>query len=175
MENIFDRLQFVKHEEIFATREAAYEYLLVNQFYGEYPGATTPRPALLAEPMILLYESDDAIKGPNVILAIGSVGDGTGSMENRIFIIDTQKTEEEIIALDEKIEQAIKSLTIIPVDSETLDISAEKTDEGTFLSGDVKIADYTIASGKVQNNIITVRKEKDFTLSLIWITTLKHS
>ena len=160
MENIFDRLQFVKHEEIFATREAAYEYLLVNQFYGEYPGATTPRPALLAEPMILLYESDDAIKGPNVILAIGSVGDGTGSMENRIFIIDTQKTEEEIIALDEKIEQAIKSLTIIPVDSETLDISAEKTDEGTFLSGDVKIADYTIASGKVQNNIITVEEGK---------------
>ena len=152
----FDRLQFVKHEEIFANREAAYEYIFTNQYYGEYPDATIPMPALFGEPMVLLYESDNAEKGPNVILAIGSVGDGTGSMGNRIFLIDTQKTEEEIEELRELIEQAIKSLTIIPVDSETLDISAEKTDDGTFLSGDVKIADYTIASGKVQNNIIKV-------------------
>lgn len=149
MANIFDRLQFVKHEEIFATREEAYNYVLDLQIFE--------RPSLVAEPMILLYESDDAEKGPNVILAIGSVGNGKdASNDNRTFFIDTQKTEEEIIALDEKIEQAIKSLTIIPVDSETLDISAEKTDDGTFLSGDVKIADYTIASGKVQNNIIKV-------------------
>lgn len=153
MANIFDRLQFVKHEEIFATREDAYNYVINKQIFE--------RPSLVAEPMILLYESDDAEKGPNVILAIGSVGNGADpSTDNRTFFIDTQKTEEEIIALDEKIDQAIKSLTIIPVDSETLDISAEKTDEGTFLSGDVKIADYTIASGKVQNNIITVEEGK---------------
>lgn len=149
MANIFDRLQFVKHEEIFATREEAYNYVLGLQIFE--------RPSLVAEPMILLYESDDAEKGPNVILAIGSVGNGTdASNDNRTFFIDTQKTEEEIEELRELIEQAIKSLAIIPVDSETLDLSAEKTDEGTFLSGDVKIADYTIASGKVQNNIIKV-------------------
>lgn len=153
MANIFDRLQFVKHEEIFATREDAYNYVISKQIFE--------RPSLVAEPMILLYESDDAVKGPNVILAIGSVGNGVdSSTDNRTFFIDTQKTEEEIEELRELIEQAIKSLTIIPVDSETLDISAEKTDEGTFLSGDVKIADYTIASGKVQNNIITVEEGK---------------
>lgn len=153
MANIFDRLQFVKHEEIFATREDAYNYVINKQIFE--------RPSLVAEPMILLYESDDAVKGPNVILAIGSVGNGVdSSTDNRTFFIDTQKTEEEIEELRELIEQAIKSLTIIPVDSETLDLSAEKTDEGTFLSGDVKIADYTIASGKVQNNIITVEEGK---------------
>ena len=153
MANIFDRLQFVKHEEIFATREDAYNYVINKQIFE--------RPSLVAEPMILLYESDDAVKGPNVILAIGSVGNGVdSSTDNRTFFIDTQKTEEEIEELRELIEQAIKSLTIIPVDSETLDLSVEKTDEGTFLSGDVKIADYTIASGKVQNNIITVEEGK---------------
>jgi hypothetical protein len=132
MANIFDRLQFVKHEEIFATREDAYNYVINKQIFE--------RPSLVAEPMILLYESDDAVKGPNVILAIGSVGNGVdSSTDNRTFFIDTQKTEEEIEELRELIEQAIKSLTIIPVDSETLDISAEKTDEGTFLSVMLKL------------------------------------
>ena len=138
MENIFDRLQFIKHEEVFETREAAYDYVLGKQI--------VERPALLAEPMILLYESDDDSKGPNVILAIGSVGDGTASQLNRTFFIDTQKTEEEIIALDEKIEEAIKSLSLIPLDSSTIDLSTEKTDDGTIISGDVKIADYRIVN-----------------------------
>jgi len=153
MAEIFDRLQFVKHEEIFATREDAVNYVL-----GLH---TIDRPSLLAEPMILLYESGDATKGPNVILAIGSVGDGvTPNTANRTFFIDTQKTEEEIEELRELIEEAIKSLTIVPLDSSTLDLSAEKTAEGTFLSGDVKIADYRIVDSKVEENIIEVEGEK---------------
>ena len=152
MENIFDRLQFVKHEEVFATREKAYDYVLGKQI--------VERPALLAEPMILLYESGDATKGPNVILAVGSVGNGTASQANRTFFIDTQKTEEEIEELREEIEEAIKSLTLIPLDSDTLDISAEKTVDGTFISGDVKIADYEIVGGTVNNNIIKTVDDK---------------
>ena len=153
MAEIFDRLQFVKHEELFPTREDAVNYVLGLQ--------TIDRPSLLAEPMILLYESGDATKGPNVILAIGSVGDGvTPNTANRTFFIDTQKTEEEIEELRELIEEAIKSLTIVPLDSSTLDLSAEKTAEGTFLSGDVKIADYRIVDSKVEENIIEVEGEK---------------
>jgi len=152
MENIFDRLQFVKHEEVFATREAAYDYVLGKQI--------VERPSLLAEPMILLYESDDDSKGPNVILAIGSVGDGTASQSNRTFFIDTQKTEEEIEELREEIEEAIKSLILIPIDSDTLDISTEKTSGGTIISGDVKIADYEIVGGVVNPNIIKTVDDK---------------
>ena len=153
MENIFNRLQFVKHEEVFATREEAVNYVLEIQ--------PIERPALLAEPMVLLYESEDAAKGPNVILAIGSVGDGkTLTNANRTFFIDTQKTEEEIQDLDERLEAAIKSLTLVPITSDTIAMNAEKTAEGTFVSGDVKIADYRIIDGVVVDNIIETEGEK---------------
>jgi len=153
MENIFNRLQFVKHEEVFATREDAINYVLNIH--------TFERPSLLAEPMIMLYESGSAIKGPNVILAIGSVGDGhTANMANRTFFIDTQKTEEEIAELDERLEDAIKSLTIVPLESDTIKLVSDKTDDGTIVSGDVKIADYRIVSGKIDENIIETEGTK---------------
>ena len=149
---VLNRLQFVKHDEVFATRDEAYEYVISNQ--------TIERPSLLAEPMVLLYESGSATKGPNVILAIGSVGSGTTSTANRTFFIDTQKTEDEIEELREIIEEAIKSLSLIPLESDTLDLKAEKTDDGTIISGDVKIADYRIVSGKVEENIIVTEGNK---------------
>ena len=153
MENIFNRLQFVKHKEVFATREEAVNYVLEIQ--------PIERPALLAEPMVLLYESEDATKGPNVILAIGSVGDGmTKTNANRTFFIDTQKTEDEIEEIREELEEAIKSLTIVPLESDTINMYSEKTENGTLLSGDVKIADYRIISGTVVDNIIETEGEK---------------
>lgn len=146
MENIFNRLKFVHHDEVFATREEACSYVINLQAIN--------RPSVVAEPMVLLYESGNEEKGPNVILAIGSRGNGTASITNRTFFIDTQKTEEEIIALDDKIEEAIKSLTLKPIDSNTIDFTVDKTEDGTILSGDVKIADYQIFDGFVKDNII---------------------
>ena len=108
----------------------------------------------------MLYESEDEEKGPNVILAIGSVGKGTQSQSNRTFFIDTQKTEEEIQDLDERLEAAIRSLTIVPLESDTIQMHSEKTEDGTLLSGDVKIADYRIVDGIVDENIIETEGEK---------------
>ena len=158
MENIFDRLQFVKglnpnrEDGIFNNREDAVNYVLEKQ--------VVDRPTVVAEPIVLRYESDSTIKGPNVILAIGSIGKGTPTPSNRTFFIDTQKTEEEIIALDEKLEKAIKSLSIIPLESDTLVLNSEKTDNGTILSGDVKIAEYRIVDGKANYNIIQTEGDK---------------
>ena len=158
MENIFDRLQFVKglnpnkESGVFDTREEAVNYVLGKHI--------VERPSLLAEPIILLYESEDEEKGPNVILAIGSVGKGTQSQSNRTFFIDTQKTEEEIQDLDERLEAAIRSLTIVPLESDTIQMHSEKTEDGTLLSGDVKIADYRIVDGIVDENIIETEGEK---------------
>lgn len=157
MENIFNRLQFLRHEEIFPTREDAYTYVLNHQIRGDYPtveDASNNLPTLFGEPMVLLYESEDAIKGPNVILAIGSVGKGTADNRNRTFFIDTQKTEDEIKELDIKIEYLSHLLNIVTLDSDTIKLSSEKTDEGTIISGDVKIADYRITDGSVDYNII---------------------
>ena len=155
MNNIFNRLQFVRHEEVFATREEAYSYVINNQVVN--------RATLVGEPMVLLYENEDASKGPNVILAIGSVGNGTQNVNNKTYFIDTQKTEEELIALDKKLEDAIKSLTIIPIESDTLNLHKENTTDGVVLSGDVKVADYKIIDGIVMNNIITTTENGLFT------------
>ena len=164
MENIFDRLQFVKHEEVFATREDAYDYVINHQSRGDYPTISDPNrnmPALFGEPMVLLYESNDLVKGPNVILAIGSVGDGrTASNANKTFFIDTQKTEEEIEELWGEIEELYKLIGIIPLDSDTIDLSVGKTSEGTVISGDVKLADYRIVGSKVEENIIETEGNK---------------
>ena len=150
MANIFNRLQFVKHEEVFPTREEAVAYVVNKQ--------TIERPSLLAEPMILLYGESE---NPSVILAIGSVGDGeTASIANKTFFIDFQKAEDEIAELDEKIEEAIKSLTLIPMESDTLDLHSEKTDDGTYVSGDVKVASAQVISGISRDNKIKVIEDE---------------
>ena len=163
MENIFDRLQFIRHEEIFPTREDAYTYVINHQIRGDYPTITDPSknmPALFGEPMVLLYESKKPHGGPNVILAIGSVGNGTASNDNKTFFIDTQRTEEEIEEINIKIDELYDLFNIIAVESPTLKLNAEQSDEGTIISGDVKIADYKIVSGNAYNNIITTEKNK---------------
>ena len=73
------RLQFVHCDTLFKTREDAMAY--VN---GDVISIT--RPSLYAEPMILKYGDEN---NPNIILAIGSVGDGvTQSIKNKVFFID---------------------------------------------------------------------------------------
>ena len=79
MNTIYNRLQFVHHEEVFKTREEAYSYAVDKCADG--------RPALLAEPMVLFYESGSQAKGPNVILALGSAGDGMSPSKSKIFFI----------------------------------------------------------------------------------------
>lgn len=159
MKNIFDRLQLVKglnpasDNGIFETREDAINYVIGKQVFE--------RPSLVSEPIVLLYNNEEDPKEPNVILAIGSVGDGnTASNNNRTFFIDTKKNEEDIEELYELIEEAVKSLTLIPLESDTIKLTSEKTEDGTFLSGDVKIADYKIISGNVVDNIIETEGEK---------------
>lgn len=159
MKDIFDRLQLVKglnprsENGVFETREDAINYVIGKQVFE--------RPSLVSEPIVLLYQNEDKPKEPNVILAIGSVGDGkTSSNDNRTFFIDTKKNEEDIEELYELLEEAIKALTLKPIESDTIKLTSEKTEDGTFLSGDVKIADYRIISGNVVDNIIETEGEK---------------
>lgn len=148
MSTIFNRLQFVHHNEVFATREEAYAYVMNNQ--------TVERPSLFAEPMVLLYESGDAAKGPNVILAIGSVGEGEISTANRTFFIDLAKTEQEIKELGDSFAEAIQALVYLPLETSTAKMNAEATESGTNLSVDVKVAPYKIIDREVKDNIIQV-------------------
>lgn len=146
MSTIFNRLQFVHHDEVFATREEAYQYVINKQ--------AIERPTLVAEPMVLLYESGDDVKGPNVILAIGSVGEGEISTGNRTFFIDLGKTEQEIKELGDSFADAIQSLAFLPLETQTAKVNADRTESGTNLSVDVKLAPYKIIDREVKDNII---------------------
>lgn len=164
MEKVYqERLQFIRHDEIFETRREAYDYVLTHQINGDYFPDGDPRrnkPALFGEPMVLLYKSKSNIKGPNVILAIGSVGNGQPDNRNRTFFIDMQKTEDEIEELGIRIEEVAKMTNVIPLDSDTIDFTYEKDENGTIFSGDVKLSDYRVVDDKLYENMIEVDDNK---------------
>lgn len=137
-----DRLQFRHHSEVFATNEAAIDYIIHN---------TT---SLYAEPLVVGY--GDPLN-PNVILVIGAATNETSSMSqkyNTYTIIDIAKTEQEIADLGEEIEAVAKSLTLLPQETDTLKLYSETTDDGTIVSGDVKVAEYEIFGNYKRDNII---------------------
>ena len=173
METI-DRLQFRYHEEIFDDRCKAIEYIYDKiKDNGEGLASEQNSPysySLLAEPTILRYknEEDDIHdckgeetcefkKGPHIMLVIGSeTNDSLYHGQNRFCIIDIDKTEEEIKNLEEELAKAIKSLTLAVFDTSTLDLHVEKTEDGTFLSGDVKTAKTHVFEGNVKGNNLMV-------------------
>ena len=140
-----DRLQFRHHDAIFDTREEAIEYMLHDIRNSEVGLANTDRSqtfSLYAEPTVLRYKNVDDETNPHIILAVGAVSnqhEGAQYNENRFCFIDIDNTEKEIATLDEKIQQAIKSLTLFVSDTNTLRLSIERSDSGNTLSGDVKI------------------------------------
>ena len=149
-----NRLQFIHHNEVFPTRQEAINYVKAMQIDG--------RPALFAEPIVLKYESGDAEKGPNVILAIGSHGigeydnEGYKRTDQRTFFIDVTEEQENIEDLYNRLAAAIRALTVVPLESDTIKAYANKTDEGTFVSGDVKTAESRIISGIERPNTVQV-------------------
>ena len=140
-----DRLQFRHHDAIFDTREEAIEYMLHDIRNSEVGLANTDRSqtfSLYAEPTVLRYKNVDDETNPHIILAVGAVSnqdEGAQYNDNRFCFIDIDNTEQEIATLDEKIQQAIESLTLFVSDTNTLRLSIERSDSGNTLSGDVKI------------------------------------
>lgn len=85
-----NRLRFVHCENIFATAADVKTYIEKSR---------VDRPYLFAEPCLYLYGEKE---NPNIILTIGTVGDGTyqtnrqGEMVNRTYIIDFNQIESDI-------------------------------------------------------------------------------
>ena len=158
-----NRLQFRYHDQAFDTREEAVEYIQSQiRFTEEGLAAEDPSYgySLLAEPTILLYNNEEDETDPYLIIAIGSqTNEGTQYSDNRFCIIDIHKTESEIADLREELEKAIKSLTLIALSSDTLNFYAEKTDEGTYVSGDVKVAETHIFDDVQKKNNLMVTPE----------------
>ena len=162
-----NRLQFRHHNEIFDTREEAIEYIydkIKEEGEGLAKDQNSPYSySLFAEPTILRYKNEEEEtgceykKGPHIMLVIGSeTNDTIYHDRNRFCIIDIDKTEDEIKNLEEELEKAIRSLTIIALNSDTLNLYADKTEDGTIVSGDVKTAETHVFDGVVKENNLMV-------------------
>ena len=162
-----NRLQFRHHNEIFDTREEAIEYIydkIKEEGEGLAKDQNSPYSySLFAEPTILRYKNEEEEtgceykKGPHIMLVIGSeTNDTIYHDRNRFCIIDIDKTEDEIKNLEEELEKAIRSLTIIALNSDTLNLYADKTEDGTIVSGDVKTAETHVFEGIVKENNLMV-------------------
>ena len=167
-----NRLQFRHHPDIFNTREEAIEYIQSRIRFAD-KGLAFEDPkygySLLAEPTILLYKNENedsercedlGSKGPHVIVAIGSrTNESSQYCDNKFCIIDIDKTEEEISDIWEEIEKLIKSLTIVALSSDTLDLYADKTSEGTIISGNVKTSGSFIFDNIRRDNNLMVTQD----------------
>ena len=116
-----NRLQFVHHDECFPTREAAKQY--VEQ------GQTIERPSLYAEPMILKYGD---VTNPNIILAIGSVGDGSQSLTNKTFFIDIADINETIQEIADSIDEDKADIEVLSGMVSNIINSCGLTSDGGF-------------------------------------------
>lgn len=146
-----NRLQFRHHDEVFKSREDALKYINDKiRLYKEGLLASDRSHAmsLFAEPTVLLYENDadkELEEGvnphPHLILAIGSVTNSdTEISNNRFCIIDIDKTENEISDLGAELTALSKRATIVPRETDTVEITSDETENGTFIGADVKTA-----------------------------------
>ena len=155
-----NRLQFRHHNEIFVDRESAIEYIK-SEIRNAQEGLASKDErfgySLFAEPTVLLYKNEEDETNPHLIIAIGSVtNNGTQYNDNRFCFIDIDKTEKEIADLAEEVEQAVRSLNVIALSSDTLNIYADREEDGTYISGDVKVAESHVFDNTVlYNNLIT--------------------
>ena len=102
---MINRLQFVHNSDLFNTREEAINFLN-NTYYRQ-----VTRPSLYAEPVVLKYGNAES---PNIILAIGSRGNGISpSEDSSYFIIDVQGIKDDIEDKYEDIQNAMENKRLV--------------------------------------------------------------
>lgn len=123
-----DRLQFVHCDMLFKTNVEAKEYVESGDLISYN------RPALYAEPMVLKYGDE---KNPNILLAIGSVGDGkTPTKENKVFFIDFADVEKSIEEIKEQIEDGNVSLSTVREQISNIIKSCGFDENGSYVPND---------------------------------------
>ena len=164
-----DRLQFRHHDAIFNTREDAINYIKYDIRFSENGFSSDDIKqhfSLYGEPTVLRYKNADDESNPHIILAIGSKSnqvEGAQCSDNKFCFIDIDKTEDEIKALGDKLNNAITSLAIVTRDTNTLSLSVNKDESGETLSGNVKVPATDIINGTVTNNTLKVTENGIFT------------
>ena len=140
-----NRLQFLHCNRLFSTAEEAKAFI-------ERRIDLDKQHALYAEPIILKY--GDA-ENPNILIGIGSVGDGEsyGVSKNKIFYIDAAELAE-----------SIEELTVVADSTDTVNMTSELIEGKNHLSADVKVPATRIIGGVVKNNSIMATEDGIFSL-----------
>lgn len=127
-----NRLQFVHCDTCFENSEKAREYVTGGNLI------TRDRPALYAEPMVLKYGDP---KNPNILLAIGSVGDGkTNSVDNKVFFIDCAQLD--------------INNNFNFIDTNTISFQVKKNESGTTIESDILLQPNKIVDKIEYDNIL---------------------
>ena len=120
-----DRLQFIHCDNLFKTREEAKAYVTGGDLIS------ITRPALYAEPMVLKYGDES---NPNILLAIGSVGDGkTPSINNKVYFIDFAEVKESIESIINDSEGSVEEIKKISELVKTIVKSCGFNEDGSYL------------------------------------------
>lgn len=149
-----NRLQFRHHNSIFSDKETAIDYIKSKVSEGLAENNKSYRYSLFAEPTVLRYGDET---NPHVILAIGaSTNTSEHDADNKYCIIDIDSTNADLQELRDILNTESKKLTVKPKDTDTLHLYAEKSDEGTIISGDVQVSESHVFNGETKENIIKV-------------------
>ena len=148
-----NRLQFVHCDTLFATRDEAKAYV-----GGQL--ISIDRPALYAEPMVLKYGSEE---NPNILLAIGSVGDGKSqSTNNKVFFIDLAHVNESIEEILDMVEVMGEDIAEIQALIQNVIKSCGLDENGGYVADDNEIikmakslseADHLLAERIIKNTL----------------------
>lgn len=152
---MINRLQFVHNSDLFNTREEAINFLN-NTYYRQ-----VTRPSLYAEPVVLKYGNAES---PNIILAIGSKGNGTSpSEDSSYFIIDVQGIKDDIEDKYEDIQNAMEKLAFAVSDTKTLTLSKTEKDGKVTLDGNVRMPEKVALGDYNVKNIIKTNDDGIYT------------
>lgn len=152
---MINRLQFVHNSDLFNTREEAINFLN-NTYYRQ-----VTRPSLYAEPVVLKYGNAES---PNIILAIGSRGNGTSpSEDSSYFIIDVQGIKDDIEDKYEDIQNAMEKLAFAVSDTKTLTLSKTEKDGKVTLDGNVRMPEKVALGDYNVKNIIKTNDDGIYT------------
>ena len=130
-----NRLQLRHSDQLFTSKNDVIQYLNTNMIFEE------GKQALFAEPIVFKYGEDTT--NPNIILAIGSYGDGTNNSNNKYFLIDTATIENDIQELKKLVNGENEEILKIKEEIESLktkdeEISKVLSDVGNALQYEIE-------------------------------------
>lgn len=117
-----NRLQFVHQNKLYDSREQILRLLSDNEFHH------TTKPSLYGEPIVFRYKSNDELR-PNIILAIGSSGNGE-SNDCKYFPIDIAGMDEKFDSYSAQTNEKLAQLVNVFQNTDSISFTDSRNENG---------------------------------------------